>query len=713
MNPAAVQISGLEEFPKSNLNSIQINTQQDSGKIKEWIRAVEAIEIFGIKKRTFHYKCDKGVFTSRWVNGNGGKQREVLVKSIVEKLPAKERVEFYERFGGSLQAEEIADKCELDVYSSAPEYSRKKADKYLSVLNASKGLKGNELRSFIEEWNCKYPEAKTSYARVVDARKLYDQNGISGLLAEYGKNAGKSKIDDDDYEYFKSLFLQLSRPSVQKCWLSTIGYATKKAMGEIPVDYPSANTFYRQLLNRVTEPGIFLARYGKAAYNKKYLSYANRDYSNIYPGQVWVSDHRQLDVAVMHREPKNIQEAIRHLLKYGETKKKPNFVWFTVWRDFLTCKWLGWSIHIEDPNSDHIYESFFNAVEKYGLPEEIIIDNGKDYRCKDFAGGRKRFAKVQIDEIRARSLMENLGIEVHFALPYNAQTKPIERDFKIQKEWFDKGLPGYRGGNVIEKPETLAADIKAHRMLDYDEFAELLEYFITEILDKYESQGKNLLGKSRYQFWAENFTGLRRISRDAMKLFAMRASGDLTIRRNGLTVDQRYNLYYWAEWMTPLKGKKAYMRRDRNNYGEAWVFASETDEYLGKAFLNALDTAAIARTELEKETLSAVMGAKRREMKLMKHYGQAPKIDPHAALINMAAGIAVNNLNDGSVSAADITQTIIHKTELDELFVKEEELKRTGTNNELMLSKIMNGRMENEQPELKVWQFEADEEVED
>ena len=53
---------------------------------------------------------------------------------------------------------------------------------------------------------------------------------------------------------------------------------------------------------------------------------------------------------------------------------------------------------------------------------------------------------------------------MHFALPYNAQTKPIERDFRTIKEYLSKHCQGYRGGNVVERPEYLVEEIKSNKI---------------------------------------------------------------------------------------------------------------------------------------------------------------------------------------------------------------------------------------------------------
>jgi len=113
---------------------------------------------------------------------------------------------------------------EAEIYSRAPEWARRKADKYLSVLRATEGLRGSGLKRFIAEWNMKHPEFKTSYPRVLEARKAYREQGISGLLARYGSSAGKSIVRDEWFLYFKAAYLVEGAPSLRSCWLRTLGY---------------------------------------------------------------------------------------------------------------------------------------------------------------------------------------------------------------------------------------------------------------------------------------------------------------------------------------------------------------------------------------------------------------------------------------------------------------------------------------------------------
>ncbi|MDR3628429.1 MAG: transposase domain-containing protein, partial [Ignavibacteriaceae bacterium] len=419
----------------------------------------------------------------------------------------------------------------------------------------------------------------------------------------------------------------------------------------------------------------------------KYASYINRGYSNIRAGQVWVSDHRQLDQAVMADLPDTIKNDVQLLLEsqqiYFSNKRslgKPGFPWITVWRDFLTGKWLAWRIYLDDPNADYIIQSFYDGAILWGLPDEIYIDNGKDYRCKDFAGG-KRIFKLSIDETKTKSMMAALNIKVHFAQPYNGQSKPIERDFRNFKDWCDKALPGYRGGNIVERPEVLAENIHRGKLIYFYEYKKLIDFFITDIINKYNSQGKNLHGKSPDQLWDEEFTGLRTIDAESLKMFCFRSSSDLSIGRNGITVNRLYNLYYWSDWMLGVKGRKVYTRCDIKKYQEAWVFDSMTDEYLGKAFLNAWNSNALVKTDLEKKQLTDLLKAKRNEKKIIKSYiNTGIEISPREYLEDLSTGIAALKPANTIEQPTEKQAVLIVKTRMDEV-IRQEKFRRTGTDN--------------------------------
>ncbi len=554
-----------------------------------WLTLDEVCKLSKSKKETIRRKCKSGEYKARYKIDGRKKNYEILLSS----LPIK----YIQKYNSYLQPVAVEEKS-LEDYSNAPKWMRAKAEKYLELFNLTKNMTYQEKVDFLADWSAKYPEKHTSYQALRKAINRYNQGGIAALLSNYGNHRkGCSVLNDECFEYFKSIYLREGAPSVETAWHITYGFAKQNGF-ECINKFPTSKTFIRRLRAEVPEQAIFMARHGDASWNKKYANYVPRDYSELNAGGCWVSDHAQIDVAV----------------SFNGTVCFP---WVTVFRDAKTSKWLGWFLHADSPNSDHIFQAFYYGVLNFGIPEDVYLDNGKDYRCKDFAGGRTRVIKVK-HKNNGGSLIQNLGINIHFALPYNAQTKPVERDFLKIKEFLSKGFVGYRGGKITERPEKLKNEIKNEQIMQFDDFKKLFDRFIEEFLNKRPSKGKVLQGKCPDELWTEEFTKKKVISKDALKLFCMRTTNNVTIKRNGI-FDSQLQISYWAEWMITEKGRKVYIRRDINAYQEAWVFDAQTDEYLGKGNANQ-PASFLANTDIEKSEYQKQVAIKNKEKKILKSY---------------------------------------------------------------------------------------------
>ena len=605
-----------------------------------WLSIEDVCSLSNEKIETARRKCKSGIYTSKFEKEGKFKKYSILLASLPESVQ-KKYIENNVSKDESVNV--IQENC--DSYANAPEWARKQADKYLEIFNLTEGLNFKETKAFLEDWNLNNPDRKIAYSSYAEAKRKYKKLGTEGLLAKYGHTKTSVKIDEKYTEYFKSLYLREGAPSAQFCWMSVLGFAQNQDVDLDITNFPSCRTFIRKLRKEVPEQAIYLARYGDAAWNKKYASYISRNYDNIKAGSCWVSDHAQIDVAVSY-------------------EGGVCFPWVTVFRDIKTSKWLGWFLHTDAPNSDHIFQAFYYGVVRFGTPDDIYLDNGKDYRCKDFAGGRDNSVKVKHSTQQENSLMKNIGVNVHFALPYNAQTKPVERDFLKIKTFLSKGFVGYRGGKITERPEKLRNEIKNGKIMQFNEFKPLFDDFIKNFLNKKPSKGKALKGRCPDEAWAEEFAVKKVIAKDALKLFCMRTSRNVSIGRNGV-YDSQLQLTYWDEWMICEKGRKVFLRRDINAYQEAWVFDAKTEEYLGKANANHA-VSFLAKTNIEKAEYKKALEQKNKEKKILKNYVKA-RFNPSNEDI-------VENLKN-SLEKTEFTSTPkvsqISNTKFDEIVVSE------------------------------------------
>ena len=594
-----------------------------------WLTVEDICSLTGEIKETVRRKCKSGKYISKFVKNGKYKIYSILLSSLDNKYQ-----NLYSQ-NKNTDVEQLEQNSK--DYASAPVWARQQADKYLKLISRTDGMKPAQIKEFLRDWNVKNPDKCSSYTRLFEARKKYNQFGVSALLSKKGRQNCRYSINKDYFEYYKSLYLKEGAPSANSCWLITLGYAKQKDNIN-PIDFPTCRTFDRYLKSQVPEQAIYLARYGLSAWNKKYASYISRDYSELKAGTCWVSDHAQIDVAVSF-------------------EGTVCFPWVTVFRDIKTSKWLGWFLHAEAPNSDHIFQAFYYGVQKYGLPTDVYLDNGKDYRCKDFAGGRIQSVKVEHSNTRENSLMKNVGITVHFALPYNAQTKPVERDFLKIKTFLSKHFIGYRGGKIIERPEKLRNEIKNNKIMQYGDFKLLFDDFIENFLNKKPSKSKVLQGKSPDEAWCNEFTVKRVISKDALKLFCMRTSKNVSIGRNGV-YDSQLQLTYWDEWMIAEKGRKVYLRRDINAYQEAWVFDAVTDEFLGKANVNQA-VSFLASTNVQKAEYKKAIEAKNKEKKILKNYIQCKYSPTNTEIItNLKKGLD-NKVLENTPVISEISNTLM------------------------------------------------------
>ena len=558
----------------------------DNIKKSVWLAESDACKLLNVTLRTFKEYCYRNKFVYKVIRTKNKNVFYVLRDSNFEKH-IKNGIEY------KLNKNDF-------LFRNSENWAKEQAQRYIEILDFTKDKKGVELKECIAKWNMLYPDKQTSYSSIIKMRRRYREKGIHGLLSRKG-GCKHSTVCDKYFEYYKSLYLTEGAPSSQSCWDSTLGYAMRTDH-IIKEQFPSLSAFIRRLEKDVPIGAINLARNGMSYFNKTLNKYIERDYSTIQCGKVWVSDHAQIDVAVFNPEGNVV------------------FPWVTAWRDYKSGKWLGWLLQCGSPNSDRIFQTFYYAAEAYGLPEDVIIDNGKDYRCKDFGGGRSKeeFIKIETDKAETLSMLDELNVRVHFALPYNAQTKPIERDFLKIKELLSKHCKGYRGGNVVERPEKLKKEIKNGKIFEFEEFKKIFDDFIINILNRRPSQGKNLNGLCPDELFNNEFKEKICCTHEALKLFCMRTSRNFTISRNGIK-DRQLKITYWADWMVAHMGLKVYLRRDPQNYKEAWVFRADNEGFIGKATV-VKAVAALHAGEISKEEFKEAMAIKKRSIKATQAY---------------------------------------------------------------------------------------------
>jgi transposase len=543
------------------------------------------------------------------------------------------------------------------------------------IIDSFKGRPHSEWKVTIADLKAKGNEfRKVSIGTIYRWIDAYDKHGITGLVPGYGNRAGSTAVPKEAEDIFDSLVLQDSAPSYYQAYMITLGYMRRMFPDR---SIPHMSAFIRRHKKKYRQPYRDLARRGVAYYQRNWEYYIPRDATTIEAGKGWFSDHHQLDTIVnMPTVVTDKNGKVRLIMK----QVRP---WATVWRDIRSGKMLSWHLHAESPSSDHIFYAFYLAAIAFGLPDFIYIDNGKDYRCRDFSGCYKNLRPWDdASEAYAKSLMGLLAIDVVFATAYNAQAKSVERDFQKIIGQYGKFMLGYTGGNPAKRPESTRKACDRGELLTYKECSGLFDKYMAEIFNKTISHGKLLAGMCPDEAFEKYRKTMRTVSSDALKMCAMRTSKTMEIGRNGVNdTELGIGLRYFAEWMPALKGDMVYIRRDIRNYQECWIWRAQDNVFLGKATL-AESISMRADTPLEKMALKTELARKRADLRDAKLAIKTDvKLNGQEIIESLVAGTAALNDDRGWNPDSDGIAIPVnyHLTEMDHAIAQENRMQKTGT----------------------------------
>jgi len=592
-----------------------------------WIPIEEAAEHLGITERAVRMALHK--YETRQVPAKGapgGLRSEILVSSLPTtaqeswsraNLPEIPEVNVVVEDTESIRR----------AYDNAPTRIKNYFDKWSLILSRSAGVVGTaELGSWVRNWNRVNPDMATSAKSLYRVRTLVRSEGRDALLRT--STTWKSTVLDSWFDYFKDAYLT---QDLRSAWLCrTIALGRAKDAGDDVDDntFPSLHAFERRLKKELAPATIFHARYGQKPFEDRYGIHLERDYSNLPVGQCWVGDTRTWDVFV--RVPG--QDA-------------PATCYITLFLDMRSYLPMGWHVHTSDPCTDNTLRAIRRGIETYGLPDDLYLDNGREYRNKDFSG-QTRGHRICEDEQRAESLASRLGFRIHFAVVKNARAKIIERQFLVIKNSFDKLFPSYKGGSVAEKPEKLKANLKAGIYPDFAEFKDMVDTYLLDVFANMPCQGKHHEGKTRAQLWNALISEhpMRRVTPETARMLTTRTASGRIHHRGFRLVE--LDCWYWAEFMPVYKGREITLRYDPEDLRVAQAFASD-GTLLGEAqLIQAVDALVSPEDVVGKTMVAEGQARKARERKLLKELlPETNRDESHELLSSLRSALGRTEIN--------------------------------------------------------------------
>jgi len=248
-------------------------------------------------------------------------------------------------------------------------------------------------------------------------------------------------------DYFYSLYHIQSRPSVAYCHDLTVREARRQGWR-----WSSSISATRKWLEKYDDRALsYLLREGQDAWCRRYMPYQEIDYRLIQPGELFITDHHQADFWVTH-EGQQIRP------------------WLTVVQDARSRAITGWHLG-PAPHQDAIIAAY-----EWAVPENLRIDNGKDFASKLLTGVSKRERDklrreygrdwrnvmrrdenlVECGDPRVQGITTELKIETIYAIPYAPWSKgQVERFFGSFEGRCGKTFATYCGRSSMTRPECL------------------------------------------------------------------------------------------------------------------------------------------------------------------------------------------------------------------------------------------------------------------
>lgn len=455
------------------------------------------------------------------------------------------------------------------------------------------------------------PEHRLSVDMLYRRQRALDENDLDGLVNKRGKNRkGKSTITDPMRQAFLYYYLDQSQHPIKKCY----EYMKLWAQQEAPylvADIPSYTTFYRMVQNDIPEPIKILGREGEKAFDDRCAPYIQRIYSEMASNEWWIADNHTFDVITQG------DNGQRHRL------------YLTAFFDARSGIFTGCYVTTA-PSSQATLIALRKGILKYGIPENIYVDNGREFLTFDIGGlgHRKKKPKDGQERFEPPPVFERLGIKMTNAIVRNAKAKIIERRFRDVKDHLSRLFDTYTGGNVLEKPERLKGVLKNGEIPLDSTFTEAVE----ELLDWYFNQqpyGGEVVadrGKPRQQVYNENLYTKRVAGAEDLSLMLMRSARPQKVTRRGVHLDiAGQRLDYWNDDMLiNLLGKQVYFRYDPDDLSEVRVYDLE-DRYIMTV---PVDNTAVLTYGASREDVKEAMGKVRRMERLTR---EALKVSAYPA----------------------------------------------------------------------------------
>lgn len=363
------------------------------------------------------------------------------------------------------------------------------------------------------------------------------------------------------FEVLKSDFLRLEAPPFTDCYRRACRVAKEKGLDTLP-----ERTMRRHLDAAVSRVTQVLARQGVDAVKRLFPSQV-RDKTCLHALQAVNADFHKFDVFV----------------RWPSVGGEPGLVTrpqMVAFQDIFSGRILAWRID-QTPNSTAVLLCAGDMIEAWGIPEHVLLDNGREFAAKAITGGAATRFRFKVKEDDIPGLFTALGCTIHWATPYSGQSKPIERAFRdmCQSIAKDPRLAGaYTGNRPDAKPENYGS-----RAVDLEDFLKVVSEGIEEHNARENRRSEVAFGRSFNAVFDESYASapIRKATEAQRRLWLLGAEGLRADAKSGMIRFQGNE--FWEPWLTEFAGARVVIRFDPADLWSGIHVYAQDGAYLGHA----------------------------------------------------------------------------------------------------------------------------------
>jgi hypothetical protein len=226
------------------------------------------------------------------------------------------------------------------------------------------------------------------------------------------------------------------------------------------------------------------------------------------------------------------------------------------------------------------------AVENCGTFDNLLIDNGKDFKSHWFAGNAWKMRKIKLDRETCdliEGVLHDCGTSAHFCLPYRGQSKPIERAFRTDIELFEKRVETYVGSNTAQRPDEaklywgrINGRDRIEVELTFEDMRRMYAEYVEWFNHEWCHTGQGMDGKTPVQVFEAN-RGPRKEIPEALRRYIFTRREKRTVQRKWVTID---GIEYYNPQMVQYIGSEVEVRRDIDKIGTVSIYNLPERTYL-------------------------------------------------------------------------------------------------------------------------------------